>query len=120
MGLKVINEYERGIIFRLGRVSDANVKTPGLRFIIPFVDRITKVDLRTVTRDVPPQDVITRDNVSVKVSAVIYFRVIDPVKAILQVENYNYATSQLAQTTLRAVIGHIDLDALLSNREEVN
>jgi regulator of protease activity HflC (stomatin/prohibitin superfamily) len=120
MGLKVINEYERGVIFRLGRVSLENIKSAGLRFIIPFIDRLVKVDLRTVTRDVPPQDVITRDNISVKVNAVIYFRVIDPAKAILQVENYNYATSQLAQTTLRAVIGHVDLDDLLTNREEVN
>jgi regulator of protease activity HflC (stomatin/prohibitin superfamily) len=120
MGLKVINEYERGLIFRLGRVTPGNIKPPGLRFIIPFVDRLVKVDLRTVTRDVPPQDVITRDNVSVKVNAVIYFRVIDPAKAILQVESYNYATSQLAQTTLRAVVGHVELDELLTNRESVN
>jgi regulator of protease activity HflC (stomatin/prohibitin superfamily) len=120
MSMRIINEYERGIIFRLGRVSGSSVRGPGLRFIIPFIDRLVKVDLRTVTRDVPPQDVITKDNVSVKVSAVIYYRVIDPSRAILQVESYNYATSQLAQTTLRAVIGHIELDDLLTNREEVN
>jgi regulator of protease activity HflC (stomatin/prohibitin superfamily) len=120
MGIKVINEYERGIVFRLGRVTARNFKGPGLRFIIPFIDRLVKVDLRTVTRDVPPQDVITRDNVSVKVSAVIFSRVIDPAKAILQVESYAYATSQLAQTTLRAVIGHAELDELLTNREAIN
>jgi regulator of protease activity HflC (stomatin/prohibitin superfamily) len=120
MGLKVVNEYERGIVFRLGRVTPKNFKGPGLRFIIPFIDRLVKVDLRTVTRDVPPQDVITRDNISVKVNAVIFSRVIDPAKAILQVESYGYATSQLAQTTLRSVIGHVELDELLTNREAVN
>src|SRR3972149_7672810 len=99
--VKVLNEYERGVIFRLGRVIGA--KGPGVILLMPVIDRLTKVSLRLVTMDVPPQDVITRDNVSIKVSAVIYFRVLDPVKAIVEVENYLYATSQLAQTTLRSV-----------------
>jgi regulator of protease activity HflC (stomatin/prohibitin superfamily) len=116
--LKVLNEYERGVIFRLGRVIAA--KGPGLIILIPIIDRMSKVSLRLVALDVDPQDVITRDNVSVKVNAVMYFRVVDPVKAIIEVENYNYAISQLAQTTLRSVCGQAELDDLLSNREKIN
>jgi regulator of protease activity HflC (stomatin/prohibitin superfamily) len=117
-GLKVIQEYEAGVIFRLGRF--AETKRAGLNWIIPGLDRMVKVDLRTVTRDVPPQDVITRDNVSLKVSAVIYFRVIDAEKAVIQVENFLYATSQLSQTTLRSTLGKLDLDDLLAQREKIN
>jgi regulator of protease activity HflC (stomatin/prohibitin superfamily) len=117
-GLRVIQEYESGVIFRLGRF--AEVKRAGLNWIVPGVDRMVKVDLRTVTRDVPPQDVITRDNVSLKVSAVIYFRVIDAEKAVIQVENFLYATSQLSQTTLRSTLGKLDLDDLLAQREKIN
>jgi len=116
--IKVLNEYERGVIFRLGRVIKA--KGPGLIILIPLIDRIQKVSLRLLATDVPPQDVITRDNVSVKVSAVIYFRVVDPVKAIISVENFLYATSQLAQTTLRSVCGQGELDDLLSERDKIN
>jgi regulator of protease activity HflC (stomatin/prohibitin superfamily) len=116
--LRVLNEYERGVIFRLGRVIAA--KGPGLIILIPLIDKIVKVSLRLVAMDVDPQDVITRDNVSVKVNAVIYFRVIDPTKAIVEVENYSYAMSQLAQTTLRSVCGQAELDALLSEREKIN
>jgi regulator of protease activity HflC (stomatin/prohibitin superfamily) len=116
--LKILNEYERGVIFRLGRVIAA--KGPGLIILIPVVDRLVKVSLRLVALDVDPQDVITRDNVSVKVNAVLYFRVIDPVKAIVEVENYGYAMSQLAQTTLRSVCGQAELDDLLSEREKIN
>ena len=116
--IKVLNEYERGVIFRLGRVIAA--KGPGIIVLIPVVDRMTKVSLRLVTLDVPPQDIITRDNVSVKVSAVIYFRVLDPTRAIIEVENYLYATSQLAQTTLRSVCGQAELDELLAEREQLN
>lgn len=116
--LRILNEYERGVIFRLGRVIKA--KGPGLIILIPIVDKMVKVGLRLVAMDVDPQDVITRDNVSVKVNAVIYFRVIDPIKAIVEVENYNYAMSQLAQTTLRSVCGQAELDDLLSNRERLN
>ncbi len=116
--LRILNEYERGVIFRLGRVIKA--KGPGLIILIPIVDKMVKVGLRLVAMDVDPQDVITRDNVSVKVNAVIYFRVIDPIKAIIEVENYNYAMSQLAQTTLRSVCGQAELDDLLSNREKLN
>ena len=116
--IKILNEYERGVIFRLGRVIQA--KGPGLIILIPVVDRMIKVSMRIVAMDVDPQDVITRDNVSVKVNAVIYFRVIDPVKAIVEVESYNYAMSQLAQTTLRSVCGQADLDELLSAREKIN
>lgn len=118
MAVKILNEYERGVIFRLGRV--IGTKGPGLILLIPIVDRMVKVDLRTVTMDVPPQDVITRDNVSVKVNAVVYFRVMDPTKAVVEVENYMYATSQLAQTTLRSVCGQAELDQLLSEREHIN
>jgi regulator of protease activity HflC (stomatin/prohibitin superfamily) len=116
--IRILNEYERGVIFRLGRVIKA--KGPGLIILIPLVDRIVKVSLRLVAMDVDPQDVITKDNVSVKVNAVIYFRVIDPVKAVIEVENYSYAMSQLAQTTLRSVCGQADLDELLSAREKIN
>jgi regulator of protease activity HflC (stomatin/prohibitin superfamily) len=117
-GLRVIQEYEAGVIFRLGRF--AETKRAGLNWIVPGLDRMVKVDLRTVARDVPAQDVITRDNVSLKVSAVIYFRVIDAEKAIIQVENFLYATSQLSQTTLRSTLGKLDLDDLLSQREKIN
>ena len=116
--IRILNEYERGVIFRLGRVIKA--KGPGLIILIPVVDKIVKVSLRLVAMDVDPQDVITRDNVSVKVNAVIYFRVIEPVKAIIEVENYQYAMSQLAQTTLRSVCGQAELDELLSAREKIN
>jgi len=116
--LRILNEYERGVIFRLGRVIAA--KGPGLIILIPIIDKIVKVSLRLVAMDVDPQDVITRDNVSVKVNAVIYFRVIDPIKAIIEVENYTYAMSQLAQTTLRSVCGQAELDELLSAREKIN
>jgi regulator of protease activity HflC (stomatin/prohibitin superfamily) len=117
-GLRVIQQYEAGVIFRLGRF--AETKRAGLNWIVPMLDRMVKVDLRTVTRDVPPQDVITRDNVSLKVSAVMYFRVIDAEKAIIQVENFLYATSQLAQTTLRSTLGKLELDDLLAQREKIN
>jgi regulator of protease activity HflC (stomatin/prohibitin superfamily) len=116
--LKVLREYERGVIFRLGRLS--GVRGPGLIVLIPIIERMVKVGLRTVAFDVPPQDVITRDNVSVKVNAVIYFRVVEPGKAIVEVEDYMYATSQLAQTTLRSVLGQSELDQLLAEREEIN
>lgn len=116
--IRVLNEYERGVIFRLGRIIDT--KGPGLIILIPVIDKMMKVSLRTVTMDVPPQDVITKDNVSVKVNAVIYFRVMDPNKAIIEVENYIYATSQLAQTTLRSVLGQAELDELLAERERIN
>ena len=116
--IRILNEYERGVVFRLGRVIDA--KGPGLIILIPIVDKIVKVSLRLVALDVDPQDVITRDNVSVKVNAVIYFRVIETVKAVIEVENYQYAMSQLAQTTLRSVCGQAELDELLSAREKIN
>lgn len=117
--IKILNEYERGVIFRLGRVLGAP-KGPGLIILIPIVDRMVKVSLRTVVLDVPSQDVITRDNISVKVNAVVYFRVMEPSRAIIAVENYLYATSQLAQTTLRSVLGQAELDDLLSHREKIN
>lgn len=116
--LKVLNEYERGVIFRLGRV--INAKGPGLIILIPVVDRMVRVSLRIMTLDVPNQDVITKDNVSIKVNAVVYFRVTDPIKAILEVEDFMFATSQLAQTTLRSVCGGVELDEILSQREKVN
>lgn len=116
--VKVLNEYERAVIFRLGRIRD--VKGPGLIIIIPIIDKIVKVDMRTITMDVPPQDVITKDNVSIKVSAVVYFRVMDANAAVVNVENYLYATSQLAQTTLRSVCGQMELDEILSEREKIN
>ncbi len=116
--IKVLREYERGVVFRLGRVIDT--KGPGLIIIIPIVDKLVRVSLRLVAMDVPPQDVITRDNVSVKVNAVIYFRVMDPNNAVIEVENYLFATSQLAQTTLRSVCGQSELDELLSERDKIN
>lgn len=116
--IKILREYERAVVFRLGRVIGA--KGPGLIILIPVIDRMRKVSLRLVTTDVPPQDVITRDNVSVKVNAVIYFRVVDPVKAVIAVEDYLYATSQLAQTTLRSVCGQAELDELLAARDKIN
>jgi regulator of protease activity HflC (stomatin/prohibitin superfamily) len=116
--IRILKEYERGVIFRLGRVIGA--KGPGLIILIPIVDKMVKVSLRLIAVDVDPQDVITRDNVSLKVNAVIYFRVMDGVKAVIEVENYMYATSQLAQTTLRSVCGQAELDELLSQRENIN
>jgi regulator of protease activity HflC (stomatin/prohibitin superfamily) len=117
--IKVVKEYERGVIFRLGRVQ-GGPKGPGLFFLWPFVDRMVKIDLRTVTMDVPPQDVITRDNVPARVNAVVYFRVVDPNRSVIEVENHVLATSQISQTTLRSVLGQKDLDQLLTNREEIN
>src|SRR5262245_2790837 len=117
--INILAEYERGVIFRLGKLL-SRPKGPGVILVFAPIDRIIRVGLRTVVFDVPPQDVITRDNVSVKVSAVVYFRVIDPRRAIVEVENYNYATSQLAQTTLRSVLGQVELDDLLSQRERLN
>jgi regulator of protease activity HflC (stomatin/prohibitin superfamily) len=116
--LRILNEYERGVIFRLGRVIKA--KGPGLIILIPIIDKMMKVSMRLVAMDVDPQDVISRDNVSVKVNAVIYFRVIEPIKAVIEVEDYTYAMSQLAQTTLRSVCGQAELDELLSAREKIN
>jgi regulator of protease activity HflC (stomatin/prohibitin superfamily) len=117
--INILNEYERGVIFRLGRVLK-EAKGPGLVVVMWPIDRMVKVSLRTVVHDIPPQDVITRDNVSVKVNAVVYFRVMNPIKSVIEVENYIYATSQLAQTTLRAVLGEVELDDLLSKREALN
>jgi regulator of protease activity HflC (stomatin/prohibitin superfamily) len=117
--IKVLAEYERGVLFRLGKLLPAP-KGPGVILVFAPIDRMIKVSLRTVVFDVPPQDVITRDNVSVKVNAVLYFRVMDPRRAIVEVENYHYATSQLAQTTLRSVLGQVELDDLLSERERLN
>ena len=116
--IKVINEYERAVVLRLGKF--LAVKGPGLIILIPVIDKMRKIDLRTVTLDVPPQEVITKDNVSIKVSAVVYFRVLDPERAFLQVEDYYYATSQLAQTTLRSVCGQAELDEILAEREKLN
>jgi regulator of protease activity HflC (stomatin/prohibitin superfamily) len=116
--IKILREYERGVIFRLGRLIGA--KGPGIIFIIPGVDKLLRISLRLVTMDVPSQDVITRDNVSIKVNAVVYFRVVDPNKAVVEVENYLYATSQLAQTTLRSVVGQMELDELLAHRDKIN
>ncbi len=116
--VKIINEYERGVVFRLGRY--VGYKGPGVTVIIPIVDRLVKVDLRTITMDVPSQEVITKDNVPVKVNAVVYFRVVDPGKAIIEVENYLAATSMISQTTLRSVLGEAELDELLSQREKLN
>jgi len=116
--VRILLEYERGVVFRLGRF--AGVRGPGLRFIIPGIDRLVKISLRTVAMDVPPQDVITKDNVSVKVNAVLYFRVMKPEKALIEVENYLYATSQLAQTSLRSVLGQFEMDDLLSHRDKIN
>ncbi len=116
--IKVINEYERAVVLRLGKFH--KVKGPGLILLLPVIDKMRKIDLRTVTLDVPPQEVITRDNVSIRVSAVVYFRVVEPEKAFLQVEDYYYATSQLAQTTLRSVCGQAELDEILAEREKLN
>jgi regulator of protease activity HflC (stomatin/prohibitin superfamily) len=116
--IRIVNEYERGVIFRLGRVMAA--KGPGLFFIIPIIDKMVKVNLQTVTMDIPPQDIITKDNVTVRVNAVTYFNVTEPVSAVIKVQNYIYATSQIAQTTLRSVIGGVQLDELLVNRDEIN
>ncbi|HDI78063.1 MAG TPA: slipin family protein [Desulfobacteraceae bacterium] len=116
--IRILKEFERGVIFRLGRV--IGTKGPGLIILIPIIDKMVKVSLRLVTMDVPSQDVITRDNVSIKVNAVVYFRVMDPTKATIEVENYLFATSQLAQTTLRSVCGQVELDELLSEREKIN
>jgi regulator of protease activity HflC (stomatin/prohibitin superfamily) len=116
--VRIVPEYERGVIFRLGRVIAA--KGPGLFFIIPIVDRMVRISLRTFTQDVPHQDVITRDNVTVRVNAVIYFNVVDPVRSVIAVQNYVFATSQVAQTTLRSVVGQSELDDLLTKRDEIN
>ena len=117
--IKILNEYERGVIFRLGKLYPTP-KGPGVILVFAPIDRIVRVSLRTIVMDVPPQDVITKDNVSVKVNAVVYFRVMDPLRAIVEVENFHYATSQLAQTTLRSVLGQVELDGLLSEREALN
>ncbi|WP_321369458.1 slipin family protein [uncultured Desulfuromusa sp.] len=116
--IRILLEYERGVVFRLGRFS--GVKGPGLKFIIPIIDQMKKINMRTIAMDVPPQDIITRDNVSVKVNAVLYFRVIQPEKALIEVDNYLYATSQLAQTSLRSVLGQVELDDLLGQRDKIN
>ncbi|UCE78160.1 MAG: slipin family protein [Nitrospiraceae bacterium] len=116
--VKILKEYERGVVFRLGRIIP--IKGPGLIIIIPGIDKLVKVSLRTVTMDVPPQDIITKDNITVKVNAVIYFRPIDPIKAITEVEDFYYATSQISQTTLRSILGQSQLDDLLSKRDELN
>ena len=117
--IRILAEYERGVVFRLGRVTGPP-RGPGLIFLIPIVDRLLRVSLRTVTMDIPPQDIITRDNVTVRVNAVTYFRVMDPNRAILEIENYHFATSQIAQTTLRSIIGQANLDELLTNRDQIN
>ncbi|MGH7888757.1 MAG: slipin family protein [Candidatus Binatia bacterium] len=117
-GIKILKEYERGVVFRLGRMVGA--RGPGMVYVIPGIEKMVKMDLRTVTMDIPPQDVITRDNVSVKVNAVLYFRVLDPNLAVREVENYLFATSQLAQVTLRSVCGQGELDELLAEREKIN
>jgi regulator of protease activity HflC (stomatin/prohibitin superfamily) len=117
--IKIVKEYERGVIFRLGRVQ-GRAKGPGLFILIPMVDKMVKIDLRTVTMDVPPQDIITRDNVPARVNAVVYFRVVDPNRSVIEVENHVLATSQISQTTLRSVLGQKDLDDLLTNREQIN
>jgi regulator of protease activity HflC (stomatin/prohibitin superfamily) len=117
-GIKILSEYERAVIFRLGRL--VPYRGPGIIYVIPFIERMVRVDMRTLTLDVPSQDVITRDNVSVKVNAVLYFRVLDPSKALVEIENYLFATSQLAQTTLRSVCGQAELDELLSERDKIN
>ncbi len=121
-GIKVLNEYERAVIFRLGRVSKAILggNGPGIILVIPIIDRVVKVSLRLVTMDVPSQDIITKDNVTIKVNAVVYFRVMESTKAIIEIEDYVFATSQLAQTTLRSILGAVELDDLLSKREKIN
>jgi regulator of protease activity HflC (stomatin/prohibitin superfamily) len=119
--IRILREYERGVVFRLGRlIGNGGVKGPGLILLIPVIDKMVKVSLRTIVLDVPPQDVITQDNVSIKVNAVVYFRVIEPQKAIVQVENFLAATSQISQTTLRSVLGQSELDDLLSQRDKIN
>jgi regulator of protease activity HflC (stomatin/prohibitin superfamily) len=117
--IKILPEYERGVVFRLGRLRPMDYG-PGIFFLIPVADRMVRISLRTVVHDVPPQDVITRDNVSVKVNAVVYYRVMNPRRAVVDVENFHYATSQLSQTTLRSVLGQVELDTLLSEREKLN
>src|SRR5438094_10071985 len=117
-GLKILREYERAVIFRLGRI--VSLVGPGIRYVIPGIEKMLKVDLRTITMDIPSQDVITKDNVSVKVNAVLYFRVLDPNRAVIEVENYLFATSQLAQVTLRSVCGQAELDELLAERDRIN
>ena len=117
--IKILNEYERAVVFRLGRVM-SEPKGPGIIIIIPLIDRFVRIGLRTIVQDVPPQDVITRDNVTVQVNAVVYFRVVDPLRAVIDVENYLYATSQLSQTTLRSVCGQAEMDELLTKREEIS
>lgn len=117
--VKILPEYQRGVLFRLGRVT-GEARGPGLIFIIPIVDRLLRVSLRTVTQDIPPQDIITRDNVTVRVNAVTYFKVVDPNRAILEIEDFRFGTSQVAQTTLRSIIGQANLDELLINRDEIN
>ena len=117
--IHILPEYQRGVLFRLGRVT-GGPRGPGLIFIIPIIDRLVRVSLRTVTLDIPPQDIITRDNVTVRVNAVAYFRVVDPNKAILEIEDFSFGTSQVAQTTLRSIIGQAELDELLVNRDEIN
>src|SRR5512140_2857909 len=114
--VRIVNEYERGVIFRLGRVAPENVKGPGLRLLFPFIDRMLKVDLRTVTLDVPPQEVITKDNVTIKVNAVVYFNVMNPVDAVIKIANHFMATSLYAQTTLRNILGQHELDEILAER----
>lgn len=116
--LRILKEYERGVIFRLGRY--VGIRGPGVIFLIPGLEKMVKINLRTIVMDVPPQDVITKDNVSIKVNAVVYFRVVSPEKAILEVEDFYYATSQISQTTLRSILGQFELDDLLSNREKIN
>jgi regulator of protease activity HflC (stomatin/prohibitin superfamily) len=117
--IRIVNEYERGVVFRLGRVSSGNVKGPGLRLLIPFIDRMVKVDLRTVVQDVPAQEVITKDNVTIKVNAVIYFSVMNPTDAVIKIANHFIATSLYAQTTLRNILGQHELDEILSEREKI-
>ena len=117
-GVKILKEYERAVVFRLGRMVGS--RGPGITYVIPGIEKMVKMDLRTVTMDIPPQDVITRDNVSVKVNAVLYFRVLEPTRAVIEVENYLFATSQLAQVTLRSVCGQAELDELLAERERIN
>ncbi len=118
--IRILREYERGVVFRLGRLAGGGARGPGLILLVPIIDRMVKVSLRTVVMDVPPQDVITQDNVSIKVNAVVYFRVIAPQRAIVEVENFLFATSQISQTTLRSVLGQSELDDLLSQREKIN
>jgi regulator of protease activity HflC (stomatin/prohibitin superfamily) len=117
--IRIVNEYERGVVFRLGRVDPNNVKGPGLRLLVPFIDRMYKVDLRTVTMEVPPQEVITKDNVTIKVNAVVYFNVMNPVAAVIKIANHLMATSLIAQTTLRNILGQHELDEILAEREKI-